>query len=292
VSGAPDVPDAVVWHRMIGTLLGTDGWFHDGHAATCYGIGCQATDGDANAGVIYEWIEPRTGWYGESSGPVSQPYGDGLALVNKVGVASVNRVTKAIEISGDYDTPLDEKSRASIVALTAYWADQKRIPWNEFPAVPGEDRSFVCWHREFTIGTGKICPGPVVMNETSALIARVAKVLKSYQDDGKVVPKPPVYAPSVLPDWWEEAQGQMHPTDQREGEVKYWALRRNFLATHATRRFSEPRKNAPVSGPNVKVREKLFSERSVTTDAVYILTEDGHYVTAGRLTPAVTIKNR
>jgi hypothetical protein len=189
-SGAPDVPLAVVWHRMLGTLLGTDQWFHAGHAATCYGIGCAATDGTANAGKIYEWIAPRTGWYGESSGPVSAPYGDGLALVNKVGVNSVNRVSKAIEISGNYDTPLDEACRAALVAMTAYWADQKRIPWDQFPMVPGEGRSFVVFHQELTIGTGKVCPGKVVMDETPALIERIRQYLKGYQVSAAPTPEP------------------------------------------------------------------------------------------------------
>jgi hypothetical protein len=292
-SGAPDIPDAVVWHRMIGTLLGTDSWFHQGHAATCYGIGCQATDGDANAGKIYEWIAPRSGWYGESSGPVSQPYGDGAALVNKVGINSVNRVSKAIEISGNYDTPLDEACRAAIVAMTAYWADQKHIPWNEFPAVPGEDRSFVVWHQEITIGTGKICPGPVVMSETPALIARTASYMRAFQVGGD--PRPtPNYTPAVLPEWWERSLAQVHPSDADVDDTRYWSIRRNVSAKVSTARRSAPGNDAKPSGPDVLRGEKVYTERQVTgTDGKgYWLTNDGHYVLASKFSPAVSIKSR
>lgn len=182
-SDAPIVVEGVVWHRMVGTLWGTDSWFHQGMAATEYGIGVLATDGAANAGKIIEWIDPAEGhWYGHSSGPVSAPYGDGERFVDRFGVARVNPQTVAIEISGNYGTPLDDAARASLVALTAYYADQRQIPWSEFPNVPGQDRSFVIWHQEFTIGTGKVCPGEVVMGETTPLIAEVKEYLRSYQE--------------------------------------------------------------------------------------------------------------
>jgi hypothetical protein len=102
----------------------------------------------------------------------------------------------AIEISGNYDTALDEKSRQAIVALTAYYADLRQIPWTEFPNVPGQDRSFVHWHNEFTAGTGKTCPGQVVMSETSNLIARVKEYLRGYQE---MAAPPPEYAKPVKP---------------------------------------------------------------------------------------------
>lgn len=294
-SGAPDVPEAVVWHRMVGTFRGTDGWFHGGNAATCYGIGCAATDGQADAGRIFEWIAPGSGWYGESSGPVSAPYGDGLALVNKVGVSNVNRVSKAIEVSGDYDTPLDEACRAAIVSMTAYWADQAHIPHDQFPIVPGEDRSYVVWHQEITIGSGKVCPGRVLMYETPALIARVAAVLKHYQvDESKPVPKPPEYAESELPEWWEDALAQSHPSDATEGGRRYWVMRRNFEAVASTRRLASVKKGAKKSGPSVAVREKVFGERLVQGDdgKAYVLTNDGHAILASKLTPRVTIASR
>jgi hypothetical protein len=193
-SGAPEVPEAIFWHRMVGSLLGTDGWFHAGHAATAYGVGVQATDGAQLAGVIYEWIAPRTGWYGESSGPWQQPYGDGLIYGRAVGAGSINRLSKAIEISGDVGTALDEKSRDAIANITAYWADQRHIPYTEFPLLKAANRSFVIWHNEITGMTYKTCPGHVVMNETEALIERTKRRMQQFQEAGAEV-KPPKYAP-------------------------------------------------------------------------------------------------
>ena len=182
-SPAPIVVEGVVWHRMIGSLWGTDSWFKAGKAATEYGVGVGSVDGAGNAGTILEWIDPANGHYfGHSSGPVSNPYGDGKRFVDRFGVGRVNPQTVAIEISGDYDTPLDQAARGAIIQLTAYFADQRGIPWHDFPIVPGQARSFVHWHTEFTRGTGKICPGNVVMGETSELIRRTAEYMRGYQE--------------------------------------------------------------------------------------------------------------
>ena len=287
-SATPIVVEGVVWHRMIGTLAGTDSWFHAGHAATEYGVGVQATDGAASAGKIIEWIDPANGhYYGESSGPVSSPYGDGAKFVNRFGVGRVNPQTVAIEISGNYETPLDEAARASIVALTAYFADQRKIPWNDFPNVPGQDRSFVHFHQEFTLGTGKVCPGSVVMGETSALIQRVAAVLKKHQAGG-VSPMPPQYTPADLPDWWEDTIADRYPGDNSYDGKKYYVCRRNFVATRGTRRLSAPDGRAKRSGPNVAEREKVHGERLV--DNKWVLTNDGHFVLLASLSPRLTFR--
>ena len=291
--GALAVPEAVFWHRMIGTWNGTDGWFHAGNAATAYGVAVAATDGAETAGKIYEWISRESGWYGESSGPAKNPYGDGALLIAKVGVDRVNQSSRAIEISGEYDTPLDEAARASIAAITAYWADVKQIPWDVFPIVPGESRSFVCWHNEITGTSYKLCPGAVVMQETPALIQRVKALLKQYQTDAKPT-KPPVYAPPVLPPWFAESLERDHPSDAVWNERRYWAMRRNGEAVASTNRLAEPRRDAPPSGPKVAVREKVFIERSVPGNdgKTYWLTQDGHYVLAAKFTPNVTIRTR
>jgi len=223
-SGAPDIPDAMFWHIMVGSLKGTDGWFHMGKAATAYGIGVASTDGPALAGVIYEWIKPRTGWYGESSGPAIAPYGDGQKFVLEVGASSVNRRSKAIEISGTPDTPLDDKARDAIANMTAYWADQKQIPWETFPMVPGTQRSFVIWHNEITGLAFKTCPGRVVMAETSALIERTRQVLKRYQTSAsppiEPTPEPPPIEPPIEP-FPGFTHGLRTGTDQHVGNITY-----------------------------------------------------------------------
>jgi hypothetical protein len=288
--GAPKDEDveAVFWHIMVGTWAGTNSWFHAGKAATAYGVSVQSVDGVG--GKIYEWIPRNNGWYGESSGPAVAPYGDGAKLIAKVGVNSVNRTTKAIEISGNPSTPLDPASRLSIVKITAYYADKHRIPWNEFPIVPGEDRSYVCWHNEITGLAYKTCPGTVVMGETPALIVQVANYLKQFQQPGAVIVTPPVYAASELPEWWEETVKQSYPGDQSENGTKFYVCRRNFVAKTGTRRLNKPGENPERSGPNLKQAEKVHGERyCVVGKERRILTNDGHYIAANKLSPPVKV---
>jgi len=121
------------------------------------------------------------------------------------GISAVNRDTESCEISGQLNTPLDEASRTAIAARLAWRADQygaelakkgEQFDYSTFPYIPSQDRNFTIWHQEFTIGTGKTCPGPVVMAETDDLIARAKVILEKYQT-GSVTPQPepePVYA--------------------------------------------------------------------------------------------------
>lgn len=60
--------------------------------------------------------------------------------------------------------------------------------------------SFIIWHQEFTIGTGKKCPFNVVMSRTNELITAVKAFLRKYQVEGTTVPPvtttpPPVTIP-------------------------------------------------------------------------------------------------
>jgi len=173
----------VVYHRILGTLRGTDTYFRrpDVNALTDYGVGVGGHDANNDDGVILRWNNPRGRQSGWASGPVNGAYGDGAAFVNKYGVNAVNRDQASIEISGNYDTPLTPRAIDAIVNLTAYWADQANIPWDQFPIVPGDGFSFVRFHQEFTLGSGKVCPGQVVMDATADLIERTRAVLKTAQ---------------------------------------------------------------------------------------------------------------
>ena len=182
----------VVLHRILGSLWGTDTYFRRGdvNALTDYGIGVAAQDGAANDGLILRWNDPQGYQSGWASGPLSAPYGDGLAFYEKYGINAINRDQASIEISGFQNTPLSEASRTAIAALIAYWADQYRIPWDVFPIAPQDGFSFVRWHQEFTIGTGKECPFAVVMAETDDLIERARAILKRHQTGGTPTPDP------------------------------------------------------------------------------------------------------
>lgn len=175
----------VVLHRMIGTLWGTDTYFGfpSTKALTDYGIGVVGTDGASNDGKIIQWNDPlgyQSGW---ASGPVNDPYGDGLAFLKYYDwdLNVVNRDQVSIEISGRYySDPISPASIESIAALIAYWADQRGISYIDFPKCP-EGMSFVRLHQEYTIGTGKICPGDVVMQAINQIIQRAKDIMKQYQ---------------------------------------------------------------------------------------------------------------
>lgn len=293
--GARDVK-AVVWHRMLGSLWGTDGYFRgDGgnRALTDYGVGVAAQDGAENDGIILRWNDPlgkRSPW---ANGAVSAPYGDGLAFVNRYGVNGVNRYATAIEISGHQTTPLSEKSRNAIAGITAYWADRYELPWDAFPMVPGEDRSFVCWHEEFTIGTGKRCPFDTVKAETNALIERTRAVLKKYQTaSDKPTPNPPTYADPKPPDWLAEDLERGYPIDHVEGGLTYFAALRPYEAIREANRLQGPDIKAPKVGPRLKVRETFRANYIVRTKEgrTFVLTPWGTFVDIKALTPRVSVR--
>lgn len=173
----------IVLHRMLGTLDGTTGHFRNPSVAalTDYGVGTTYTDGRAKNGRIYRWNNPRGYQSGWASGPVKSPYGDGLAFVNRYGIDGVNRFLASVEVSGvKYSDPITHEVKEAIAALIAYWADQRRISWVDFPIGP-EGFSFVFWHQEFTIGSGKICPGQVIMDATDEIIELARAIMKQYQ---------------------------------------------------------------------------------------------------------------
>jgi hypothetical protein len=285
----------VSWHRMLGTLWGTDDFFRQPStkALTDYGVGVAATDGDDHDGEVLRWNDPlgvQSGW---ASGTYSSAaYGDGAAFVAKYGIDAINRDRASIEISGNYDTPLSEASRQAIAALTAYWADQAHIPWDVFPIVPADGFSFVCWHNEFGPDFGqKVCPGSVVMQETGALIERTREILRAAQ----LSAAPRVthtYAPSELPAWWDESLADLHAEDQHINGTTYWALRRNFTVSTQTTRRSKPEPTSPVSGPKLGVGDTVRGERIVQNGRQWVLTADGHYVLASKLSPAISLKSR
>jgi hypothetical protein len=175
----------IVYHRMLGKLWGTDSWFRSGSAQglTDWGL-------DHNTGEILRWndylgrgksgVSPnRAPW---ASGPWNNVPGDGMKFVQKFGVNGIDRDLSAIEISGNYDTPLSEMGIEAIVALSAYLADVAKVPWDTYPVTPATGLTFVYFHQEFCGPVTKICPGPVVMNATPDIIARTAALLRKYQE--------------------------------------------------------------------------------------------------------------
>lgn len=215
--GWNDLGKREVWgetiHRQQGTLWGTDSFFRDPTvgALTDFGV-------DHQTGEIIQWVDPRGRISGWASGRVSQPYGDGKAFLDKYGPTHgganvVNRYRASMEVSGYFvqpgepgiveDSPWSEISKRRVAQWMAHYAHDDGIPWDQFPIRPQDGFSFLAWHQEFTIGTGKVCPGRVVMQATPEVIQLAADLMRAAQE-GTI--KPPVPMPGLAyPDGMDAA---------------------------------------------------------------------------------------
>lgn len=198
---------AFVRHTAYGNLVGTTSWFMAGNALTEFMIG-NAYDGNAALdGQIRRFNDPKGSYYPHASGPVEQPIGDAAKFL-QLWPGRINIDTVACERSGNGNTPVSTKERASRVALIAYYADQYGKYLNEqtgkdlftcdtFPFIPTElNRSFLIDHGEIYVGKRGSCPGPQMDADINREIADVVAVLKRYQlEDGGTTPPPePEYA--------------------------------------------------------------------------------------------------
>jgi hypothetical protein len=287
----------VVWHRILGSLNGTDTYFRrsDVNALTDYGVGVLTTDGKTFDGVIYQWNDPRGYQSGWASGPVSGAYGDGLAFVEKYGVNAVNRDQVSIEISGHQKTPLSEPSRDAIAALTAYYADQYGIPWDVFPIAPQDGFSFVRWHQEFTRGTGKLCPFDVVIAETNDLIERTRAILKKHQTANvtePVTPDPEVYARPITHPWLapeEAAKG----IDRMIRKTNVYYFPQVYTAIEETPRYQNAGKDSAFIGPPIEVGTEFRADYCFRSSGIsWVLTPYGTRVKASALLPKIQITTR
>ena len=284
----------VVWHRMLGSLNGTDGFFRRGdvNALTDYGVGVESIDGSAFDGVIYRWNDPygyQSGW---ASGPVLAPWGDGVSFVRKYGINGVNRDQVSIEISGQYATPLTEAARKSVVDLTAYFADQYGIPWNEFPVSRQDGFSFVRWHQEFTGPQEKVCPGAEVIRETDALMERVKQKLKRHQTGGAAeklsADGPEFAAPITYP--WLARETAAEGLDRAIDDTPVYYFPSVYLTIEETPRNQHAGPDAPPIGPPIEQgtqfrADYVFRSRGIS----WILTPYGTRVRASALLPKIQI---
>ncbi|HET8524366.1 MAG TPA: hypothetical protein VFL82_14110 [Thermomicrobiales bacterium] len=217
----PRKPVGVCQHSMVGSLWGTDGWFRRGIAVsnglTDYGIG-GTTDGPQWDGVILRWNDPlggaqpgisphRAGWANGGSDGLE---GDGPLFVRTLGINAINRDLVSIERSdgGDISTPVSPKQFESICALTAYWFDWARVPWDRFPLNPAHNLVTHFLHFEFAT---KACPFPPVTTRIDEIQERVRAILKAGQTLGisspvEEHPRPPTPDHHAWPRDWDEAK--------------------------------------------------------------------------------------
>jgi len=258
-------PKFVVLHRMVGSLAGTDSWFANptAPALTDFGIGIAAMDGSAKSGEIHQYNDPRGTRSGWASGPYSGAYGDGKAIVDKYGINVINRDGESLEISGNYDTPITDAEKQRIAEWIAWRWDLMHIPYTSAPINPETGISAVMWHQEFTLGTGKTCPGPVVMQATNDLIARATAILKQYQTSGDGTggdpdPETPTYAIPQIPGWLLSWTGEpvLHDIPGvKDGTV--FATTAQYIAKRATPRLQYATSGAQKVGPDIVAGERF-----------------------------------
>lgn len=196
---------AFVFHRMLGTLNGTDAYFHN-HAPGLTDFGQ-----DSESGAVLRWNDPdgsgypgvspnRTPW---ASGPYNangDAYGDGVKLAERFGINGVNRNALSWEISGSYTDPWSDAAIAVCAQALAANAHDYGIAWHDFPYIPAEDRNFTVFHQEICGPKEKICPGPVVMGAIDAVIAAAKAIMQRAQTAGAPMPAPsPAPKPSPTP---------------------------------------------------------------------------------------------
>ena len=301
----PDPPEFLVLHGSQGnpgTTLGSPGGYF--MAACCPALTDLEIDSTSKA-RFRRFVERGNAPSGWANGRVSAPYGDALKYLDHYGwdYNRVNKCGEAVEnilwfaqpgsSNPTRSDPLSPETREKLSQWMAWRGDQYKIPWSDFPIITGEGgRSYITWHEEWTIGTGKVCPGPVVKAATPGMIARAKAIMKAAQEDGVVVPKPALYATPDLPEWWSRVLTQRTPSDAKVGDVLWFAMRRRFEALKNTSRYSKPDTTSPKSGPQVAVREKITAERYfVLADGKRWFVEDGgHYLQAAAFSPRLSLR--
>lgn len=171
----------VVYHRMLGTLWGTDNYFRQ-HAPGLTDWGLDHTSGETLQWVDYTG-KGRSGisankspWASGGSGGAS---GDGSTFVSMFGREAINRDLSAIEISGYQTTPVSQRFLTQVINLTAYLADQARVRYDTFPLNPNTGAVFTYFHDEFQ--TEKDCPWDEVKKHIDTITSGAAEVMRKHQ---------------------------------------------------------------------------------------------------------------
>jgi hypothetical protein len=190
----------VTLHRMLGSLEGTNTYFHsNAPGLTDMGIDADGTKmyrwNDATGAAHKDVSANRAPW---ASGPyrAAGAYGDGLKFVNKYGINAVNRDRRSLEIDGFYGDPWVHDSMREYAQTTAHDAHNYGVTWEQFPYVVKDDCSFVCWHNEFCGTDYKECPGSVVMAQTDEFIGMVKGIMKAAQ---QITASKPTEPPKPIP---------------------------------------------------------------------------------------------
>jgi hypothetical protein len=138
-----------------------------------------------------------SGW---ANGAASDPIGDAAKLIAKHGGqrSAVNQFAESCEVTGFFgaggDTEISEAARDTIARWFASRAHDYGIPWDSFPIIPDEGRSFIVGHRESRGGGDHDCPGnflwSLIGTKDADLMLRARAIMKAAQAQ----PTTPVFA--------------------------------------------------------------------------------------------------
>jgi hypothetical protein len=296
----PATPKFLVLHRSInGPGQSNSGYFHETCCPALTDLEVIAATGQGRRFVALPGN--ISGW---ANGVVSAPYGDALKWLNlhNFDLNTVNRDGEACEITGTYNDPVSNAAWNWLAQWIASRAHDYGIHWDTFPLIPTEDnRSFVCWHTEFTAGTGKICPGPVVMNYTPTLFERARAIMKAAQTTGTPPVKPPVHKPYAAPvkELLDQIAADLkrgYPTDFTWKGLVIFGVTREYETVKATKRLQYPDPSAPTVGPVIPVRTSFVANYWLTaadakgTKRAYVITPFGSVVVATALSPRISVR--
>lgn len=249
--GATKRSGATWWHRMVGTLRGTDAYFRLEwvKASTHWGIG-GSLDG-ADDGVIFQWVkmgDPLIPW---ASGPWRDPgYGDGAKYVDEFGVYGINAYGDSIEFSGMTDTPMTVLQWQKGIWLSAAIAHDGGLSSDEF-----------LWnmhHREACQPSYKDCPFPAVYKHTDAYQRGIAATMAHYE--GKRVEDHVAVAGLIIP--LAFSQVAVPPTPVNPVFVSFPEPREALLKVGATLR--------QYGNTTAKIYEVIKSQRLEQFDGYYV----------------------
>jgi hypothetical protein len=193
-----------VLHRMLGSLDGTDVYFRGmANAQQTRSGGLTDYGQNATTGTVYQWNDPlglphpgvspnRAGWASGVFNVNGDAYGDGLAFEQKYGLNAINRDQVSWEVDGTYGDPWSDAAMQIAAQACAHYAHDYGIPWDQFPIAPQDGFSFVRWHQEITGPAEKICPGPVVMQQTDVFIQKTKAIMQMAQTGTAPQPMPTV----------------------------------------------------------------------------------------------------
>lgn len=269
-------------------------------------------DGSDVDGVVMQFIadgDPIVPWANGTVGTNRPPYGDAPAFLAQFGQSKVNVVLRSIETT-DGEQPDRAKGGRQIESLCylTAWIHAEQA---------GQTPDTFAWnmhHREFGVDH-QACPGAWIINNVDAIQARTKAIMHAYQTNtpldppllvtypkgwagdeiaqpgagtptGTTTPAPSPYADPIKPPAWDGS-------DKTANGVTYVAVRRQVTAVKDAHRLQTFDVKGPRVGPDIpKGTDFEVIYKVSTAKGGFFVTSYGTVVSAGNITPLVTIKQR